>query len=66
MQDAIRLMAPERLMARGFSITRKQGTALTDVSGLSIGDEIHTTYSHGRTRAIIQAIEHHERTTDDL
>jgi exodeoxyribonuclease VII large subunit len=66
LQEAIHLMAPERLLARGFSITRKQGRAITDVTGLNIGDEIHTTYSQGSTRAIIQAIEHHERTTDDL
>lgn len=59
MQRTAQLLAPERMLARGFSITRHEGRAIADVDELSPGTEIETTYSNGTTRSIIQHIERH-------
>lgn len=59
MQRTAQLLAPERMLARGFSITRIQGRAVASVDELSPGTEIETTYSNGTTRSIIQHIERH-------
>ncbi|MEZ4755260.1 MAG: exodeoxyribonuclease VII large subunit [Flavobacteriales bacterium] len=60
MQRTVQLLAPERMLARGFSITRHAGHAITAVDGLSLGQEIETTFSNGTTTSIIQRIEHHD------
>jgi exodeoxyribonuclease VII large subunit len=59
MQRTVQLLAPERMLARGFSITRHNGRAVASVEGLEPGSEIETTYSNGTTRSIIQHIERH-------
>ena len=57
MHDAIRLMDPNKVMARGFSITRKAGAPITDPSVLRVGDTIETTFAQGRARSTINTIE---------
>lgn len=58
MEDAIGLLRPEKLLERGFSITRLHGTAVNDASALRPGDEVHTTFAHGSTRSTITSVEH--------
>lgn len=53
------LLDPERTLARGFSITRRQGRAVTDASELKPGDHIETTFAHGSIRSIIATPEDH-------
>lgn len=58
MEDAIGLLRPEKLLERGFSITRLHGAAVNDASALRPGDEVHTTFAHGSTRSTITSVEH--------
>ena len=66
MREAVRLLDPDRIMARGFSITRKDGQALTDAALLHEGDELVTTFARGRVRSIVNSIEAHGQGTADL
>lgn len=59
MHEAIRLLAPEKLLARGFSITRKDGHAVRAANDLRTGDEIETRYATGTTRSTITHIDPH-------
>lgn len=59
MQRTVQLLAPERLLARGFTITRHSGRAIASVEELAPGTEIETTYSNGTTRSIIHHIDRH-------
>jgi exodeoxyribonuclease VII large subunit len=64
MQEAAALLAPEKSLRRGFSITRFQGRAVADPSILAVGDVVETTYDSGRTWSVIQKIEHDSGETD--
>ncbi len=57
MQEAIQLLDPERIMARGFSVARCQGTPVIDAKRLQVGDILETTYAHGKTRSTVNSIE---------
>jgi len=57
MQDAIQLLDPDRILARGFSVARHQGKPVLDPTRLNVGDTIETTYAHGRTLSTISTIE---------
>jgi len=57
LQEAIEFLAPDRLLGRGFSITRKGEKAVVDPSTLSVGDQVVTTYSKGRSWSTINRIE---------
>lgn len=57
MNDAVRLLAPDKLLARGFSITRLNGKALVDPAHAQVGDQLETTYAQGRTLSTITTIE---------
>ncbi|HMQ76554.1 MAG TPA: exodeoxyribonuclease VII large subunit [Flavobacteriales bacterium] len=58
MEDAIGLLRPEKLLERGFSITRLHGAAVNDASALRPGDEVVTTFARGHTRSTITSVEH--------
>lgn len=58
LEDAIGLLRPEKLLLRGFSITRLHGAAVNDAAALRPGDEVVTTFAHGTTRSTITAVEH--------
>ncbi len=45
--------SPERIMARGFSIVRHNGTTITDRSQLKVNDEVEITFANGTRTAII-------------
>jgi len=59
MQRTVELLAPQRMLARGFSITRQHGKAIASVHGLSPGQEVETTFTNGTITSLIQRIEHH-------
>lgn len=59
MHDAIRLLDPSRVLARGFSITRLNGEPISDASVLRPGETLETTFAKGRARSIIDTIEPH-------
>ncbi|MBK9419984.1 MAG: exodeoxyribonuclease VII large subunit [Flavobacteriales bacterium] len=57
MDDAIQFLSPERLLQRGFSITRKDGQAVKDATTLHAGDRLETTFAQGKTWSTINTIE---------
>jgi exodeoxyribonuclease VII large subunit len=59
MQEAIQLLSPDRLMLRGFSITRYRGVAITDPTTMSEGERIETTFAKGTAWSTITKIERH-------
>ncbi len=59
MHDAIRLLDPEKALARGFTITRHHGKALVDTGDLQPGDIIETRYRSGKTISTVNSIEGH-------
>lgn len=61
LKESMDLLSPERTLGRGYSITRSQGKAITDAGRLQVGDELETTFAHGRSLSIIKHIEPHER-----
>lgn len=59
MDQAIQLLAPERVLARGFTITRHKGGALKSSAGLKPGDEMETTFASGSVRSTITTTDDH-------
>jgi exonuclease VII large subunit len=59
MRDAIRLLDPEKTMARGFSVARHQGNVVTTTDELQVGDVLETTFAQGRAWSTINTIEPH-------
>ncbi len=55
--NAVHLLAPERLLERGFSIARAGGKAIKHAALLKPGDEIETTFANGRTWSTVNKIE---------
>ena len=51
----VRLMDPNRLLARGYTITLdKDGRAVTKAAALAVGDLIDTRFSDGQVRSLVQ------------
>lgn len=48
--------SPDRLLARGYSITLKDGHAVTDVASLRKGDMLTTRLAHGELRSSVSEI----------
>ena len=46
--------SPEKLLARGYSITMKDGKAVKDVSALNAGDKIISRLHHGEVESIVK------------
>lgn len=59
MDEAVRFLDPDRLLQRGFSIARKNGATVTDAGQLRAGDELETTFAHGKAWSTIHKIEPH-------
>lgn len=53
LQQRLADASPEKLLARGYSITFKNGIPVTDASQLSLGDEITTRLHQGELTSII-------------
>ncbi len=56
-EQAIHVLRPEKLLERGFSITRRQGVALTDAADLQEGDEVVTTFARGSVRSTVLSVQ---------
>src|SRR5690606_38886538 len=59
MRQAVHLLHPDRLLERGFTITRKDGHVLMDLDHLTEGDQIDTSHARGKTWSTINRIERH-------
>ena len=59
-EEAIKLVSPDKLLTRGFSITRRDGRAIVDPGTTSVGDQIETTFAKGKTWSTINKIERHD------
>ena len=46
--------SPERLLARGYSLTLKEGKVVKDAAQLRPGDEIQTRLAQGEVRSIVR------------
>ena len=52
--DKAELASPERVLRLGYSITRINGHAVTDASGVKVGDTIVTTLANGEVRSEVK------------
>lgn len=52
--DKAELASPERVLRLGYSITRINGHAVTDASGVKVGDTIVTTLANGEIRSEVK------------
>jgi exodeoxyribonuclease VII large subunit len=59
MQEAVRLLAPDQVLQRGYSITRADGAAVRHAADLRPGDELETQFANGRAWSTIQRIDPH-------
>ncbi|MBK8341001.1 MAG: hypothetical protein IPK99_13805 [Flavobacteriales bacterium] len=48
------------MLARGFSITRRDGKAIVDPGTTRVGERIETTFAKGTTWSTINKIERHD------
>lgn len=54
-EEKVRLLHPENILKRGFSITRHNGKVVTNVADLKSGDELHTQVYEGELTSIFYA-----------
>lgn len=54
-QQRITDASPDKLLARGYSITLKEGKPVTDAFQVSLGDEIITRLHHGELTSIVNS-----------
>ncbi len=53
LQGQIGLLDPKAVLARGWSITRHKGKAITNPKELKTGDELETTVAAGKLRSVV-------------
>ena len=53
LEQQIKAASPEHLLKRGYSITLKEGKAVTDASCLKAGDKLITRFAKGEVRSIV-------------
>lgn len=54
-EEKVRLLHPENILKRGYSITRHNGKVVTNVADLKSGDELHTQVYEGELTSIFYA-----------
>ena len=54
MEQQVKSASPERLLKKGYSITVKNGKAVTDASQLEPGDKVETRLAKGSFVSIVQ------------
>lgn len=54
MEEKVKASSPDLLLKRGYSITLRNGKAVTDVSILEDGDELETIVAKGKIKSIVQ------------
>jgi exodeoxyribonuclease VII large subunit len=50
------MLAPEKVLERGYSIVEHRGTILRDSTGVGTGDTITVRLAHGRLAAEVKSI----------
>ena len=53
LEQEVKAASPEHLLKRGYSITLKNGKAVTDASALQPGDELTTRLAQGEIKSIV-------------
>ena len=53
LEQQIKAASPEHLLKRGYSITLKEGKAVTDASCLKEGDKLVTRFAKGEVESIV-------------
>lgn len=53
LEQQLKAASPEHLLKRGYSVTLKDGKAVTDASCLKEGDELLTRFATGETKSIV-------------
>lgn len=53
LENAVEHASPENLLKRGYSLTLKNGKAVTDVASVQEGDELETLLAAGRIKSIV-------------
>lgn len=53
-EEKIRLLHPDNILKRGFSITRLKGKAVTDATTLQHGDELLTQVYQGEVKSVVK------------
>lgn len=59
LEETIGLLSPQRVLERGFSVTRSEGKAVSNAGTLKTGDELVTTFAKGKAWSTVQKIEPH-------
>ncbi len=54
LQRSIKLAAPDRILAMGFSITTHNGKTVRDAATLKSGDELLTRFHTGQTKSVVE------------
>ena len=54
LEGKLRLLSPENVLRRGYSITLKDGKAVTRAEDLRPGDRIVNRFHHGETASIVE------------
>ena len=54
LQQRIADASPDKLLSRGYSITLKDGKAVTDASSLKSGDRLVTWFSKGKAQSVVE------------
>ena len=54
LQQRIADASPDKLLSRGYSITLKDGKAVTDASSLKSGDRLVTRFSKGEAQSVVE------------
>lgn len=53
LEQQVKTVSPEHLLKRGYSVTLKDGRAVTDASALQAGDELTTRFAQGEVKSIV-------------
>jgi exodeoxyribonuclease VII large subunit len=53
LEEKIKLLHPEQVLKRGYSITRLNGKAITDASTVKAGDQLVTTLHQGEVTSVV-------------
>ena len=61
MDKHIELSSPERILQRGYSITMKDGHAVTSYEQLAEGDTIETVFAKGTVRSVVEKKQYSKR-----
>jgi exodeoxyribonuclease VII large subunit len=57
-EETLRMLNPEEVLKRGYSVTRVDGKAITDTVNLKPGENLETTFYKGKTLSTIKKVNH--------